>query len=141
MKHEKGDMWDIWNQTDHFIFTGNSYIKNNGALVMGKGIAKEVRDKFPGIDLKIGKQIPDMGDYWLILGSKVGVFQVKYHFRDRARLDLIEKSALKLAHTASQKPEERFDLNYPGIGNGNLDKINVGPLLEPLPDNVHVWTF
>jgi len=141
MKHKQGNMWSIWHETDHFIFTGNAYIKSDHALVMGKGIAKEVRDKFPGIDLKIGSRIKHMSEYNVILGSKVGILQVKYHFKDIAHLDLIQRSIIKLASMASEKPQERFDMNYPGIGNGQLNKQLVEPLLEPLPDNVFVWTY
>ena len=142
MKHETGNMWDCWDTTDHFIFTGNSYIKANGALVMGRGIAKEVRDRFPGIDIKIGSAIDNhLSKYGVILGSKVGVFQVKYHFKDEAKIHLIANSTRKLIAKASEKPQERFDMNYPGIGYGKLHRELVEPLLEDLPNNVHVWTF
>lgn len=142
MKHEIGNMWSCWDKTDHFIFTGNSFLKRNGALVMGRGMAKEVRDKFPGIDISIGNAIEHhLGTYCLILGSKVGVFQVKYNFTDEASLELIEYAAKKLAREASKSTHKRFDLNYPGIGNGRLLKADIEPLLKPLPDNVHVWSF
>ena len=142
MKHEQGNMWNIWDETQHFIFTGNSFIKMNGALVMGRGIAKEVRDKFPGIDHAIGTVIHNhLGKYGVILGSKIGVFQVKYNFADQADLDLISYSVSKLTVMASEKPQERFDMNYPGIGNGKLNRELVEPLLAPLPANVHIWSF
>jgi hypothetical protein len=31
-------------------------------------------------------------------------------------------------------------LNYPGIGCGGLQKSRVRPIIEELPDTVHVWT-
>ena len=46
-----GDMWSIFNITDYFIFTGNSYIKINGAVVMGRGLALDVKKRILGIDM------------------------------------------------------------------------------------------
>lgn len=141
---EHGDMWDIFDYTNHFIFTGNNYIKQNGALVMGRGIAREVRDRFPGVDLAIGKQVDvrtKHGFYGLILGRHIGVFQVKRHFGEAADLGLISDSAFILSDVAGRNPENRFDMNFPGIGNGHLKYNDVLPIIQNLPDNVHIWTF
>ena len=141
----KGNMWDTWPTTDYFIFTGNSFIKRNGALVMGRGIAREVRDKWPGIDVEIGrelmKHIHTDNFYGLVLGEKIGVFQVKHHFSDPAELILIAASAELLRIEAEDHPHARYALNFPGIGNGHLKYDNVLPLLKHLPDNVNIWTF
>jgi hypothetical protein len=40
-----------------FLFTGNSTVKTNGALVMGRGAALEVRDLYPGVDHMLGRKI------------------------------------------------------------------------------------
>ena len=141
----KGNMWETWPTTDYFIFTGNSFIKRNGALVMGRGIAREVRDKWPGIDIEIGreisKRIPIFGFYGLVLGKKIGVFQVKRDFADPADLDLIAESADLLQIEAENHPHTRYALNFPGIGNGHLKYDHVLPLLKHLPDNVNIWQF
>ena len=42
MKLFTGDMWDEYEEADHLIFTGNSFVKNDGTLVMGRGIARTV---------------------------------------------------------------------------------------------------
>lgn len=44
-----GNMWTVWDEVDFFVITTNSTIKQNGAVVMGRGIAKQVRGYFPGI--------------------------------------------------------------------------------------------
>jgi len=68
-----GNMWEALARVDYFIVTTNAIVKQNGAVVMGRGIAKEMRDKFPGVDKAIGKAIREKGqDYGLILGKKVG---------------------------------------------------------------------
>lgn len=140
--YEHGDMWTAWPKTDHFLITTNAYLKRNGALVMGRGIARQARDRFPGIDLKIGGRIAETGSrYGLILGRKLGLFQVKHHFKEKADPDLISLSSRMLHEYAASHPGKRIDLNFPGIGNGGLVVRQVKPLIDTLPDNVHIWTY
>lgn len=144
---EKGNMWSILDLTDYFIFTGNSYIRTDGALVMGRGMAQKVRDKWPGIDKTIGHEITHLSRYLIVIENyfpmttKIGAFQVKYHFKDKAELNLIHQSTTLLAHLANDVPDKRFDMNFPGIGNGRLDYTDVITIIRELPDNVHIWTF
>jgi len=130
-----------------YLFTGNSYIKKNGALVMGRGAARQVRDLYPGIDKEFGQEILESRDagramYGVIVrcgpNENIGVFQVKYGFQEKAKLDLIRFSVQVLGEFAS-----RFDrgihMNYPGIGNGGLMQTDVAPLLATLPNNVFIY--
>jgi len=145
-----GNMWEVFDEVDHFIITTNAVVKNNGALVMGAGIAKQVRDSFPGIDADMGAAIykhcgPDcpLKDrfYGILLGRKIGMFQVKHHYKDDADLRLIQQSAGVLDVIATHSPGRTFALNFPGIGNGKLDYHDVYGLISHLPDNVQIWTF
>lgn len=139
-----GNMWDVFDEVDHFVITTNAIIKANGAVVMGAGIAKQVRDRFPGIDVEIGQAIQEHksgGFYGCIIGKKLGVFQVKYHFKHRALPELISNSARMLADHARAHPERTYALNYPGIGNGKITVREVEPYLRQLPDNVQIWTY
>ena len=130
-----------------YFFTGNSYVKRNGALVMGRGAARQVRDLYPGIDKQFGQAVLESRDagraiYGVIVkcgpNENIGVFQVKHGFREKAKLDLITFSVQVLGEFAS-----RFDrgihMNYPGIGNGGLMQTDVAPLLATLPDNVFIY--
>jgi len=153
MIEESGNMWSIFKETNFFIFTGNSYLKTNGALVMGRGLALEVRTRIPGIDLKLGKLIhehidPDTKKYGFltnhILEAKkmIGIFQVKTHYQFDASLDLIKYSAEMLLAFALLLPDKRFDMNFPGIGYGRLKRQDVLKVIKPiLPDNIRVWSF
>ena len=105
------------------------------------GIAKQVRDRWHGVDVKLGSQIEHMGKYGLIVGKKLGIFQVKRFYGDSASLELIDYSTSMLYDFATCHSDKRIDLNYPGIGNGKLEKSEVEPIISVLPDNVHVWEF
>jgi hypothetical protein len=144
-----GNMWDEFARVDLFCITTNSYIRNDGALVMGRGIAKVARDKFPGLALEWGQRITRMGCangvYRLLLdgktSSKLAAFQVKTHYRNKASPEVIRLSAIQLAGFANMNLDYKIALNYPGIGYGRLGRDVVAPLLEVLPNNVTVWSF
>ena len=127
-----------------YLFTGNSYVKQNGALVMGRGAAKQVRDRYLGIDFDLGKQIDHLGTYGLCMSRDVlpslGAFQVKYSAFDKANLELIRYSANTLRQYCDLM-ERRYPvfMNFPGIGNGQLTREEVWPQISDLPDNVFVW--
>ena len=128
-------------EADEFLlFTGNSYIRQDGALVMGRGAAQQVRDYHVDIDKWFGRAISRQGDEYgvIIHPDRLGVFQVKTHFRDRASLALISHSATTLRTLARSFPDMRFVCNFPGIGNGGLLEEDVMDMLdyEDLPDNV-----
>ena len=141
MKLKSGNIWTIYDSCGLLVFTGNNTIKSNGALVMGKGLAKEVRDRFPGIDLEIGKRIEGRRIYGLVLvpDFRIGALQVKYNFADQADLGLINYSIKELAKYARSNKKLEIHINFPGIGYGRLNKEDVLPIIETLPDNVSIW--
>lgn len=147
---ERGNMWNAFHETDAFCITTNSYIRNDGELVMGRGIAKQTKEIFDGVPLAFGNRIEEKCGHLGVYGvlpcnrneiDKFVAFQVKTHFRNDADLGLIDKSASRLSEVAMSYPDRRFDLNFPGIGNGGRDQDEVMPLLKGLPDNIHIWRF
>ena len=143
--YEKGDMWSVLDHSDLFLITTNSFVKRNGELVMGRGIALEAKTRFPGLAQSFGETISNtcghLGEYNIILpkpGSKIGAFQVKYFWGDQADLKLIERSVNALIKIAPNYT--RIDINFPGIGNGRLKYDDVKAIVDRLPENVHVWT-
>ena len=149
-RFQQGDMWTAYESADLFLITTNNTLRQNGALVMGRGIARQARDRFPGLDLSLGKQIQKIcgsqGIYGLLISSrwpvvKLGTFQVKRHWREPAALALIESSAASLARWAMEHPNSQICLNFPGIGLGRLPRSAILPILEQLPDNVTIWEY
>ena len=146
MIRETGDMWSVYDTTDYFIVTTNSYLRSDEALVMGRGIARQLKDKLPKVPYTFGSLIDHLGTYALVFINRpnactLGAFQVKHHFADDATLALITMSTKTLAAFATQFKDYRYDINFPGIGNGGLAYDDVLPIIQTLPDNVHVWTF
>lgn len=141
-----GDMWTAYDDSDLFLITTNSYIYQ-GRLVMGAGIAQEARERFTGIEIVLGKAIVKLrrsgGVYGLLVSerwpqAKLGCFQSKIGLGD-SPLWLIEYSTMALQLWCHEHPGKRVDLNFPGIGCGNLLPDDVLPIIYRLPDQVHIW--
>lgn len=159
---EKGNMWDIYDQTDLFLITANSSLNNKGELIMGAGIAKEVKEKFPNLSLKFGQSLKEKlknnfennlphDFYGLFLfpgieNIRIGLFQTKFHWSNPSNLYLVFLSTAELLKEIFLCDEHswgysRIDLNFPGIGKGQLSREEVLPIISVLPDNVHIWEF
>lgn len=68
MKTYKCNIWNYADHVDAICFTSNGYVKPNGCAVMGRGIALDTKNKFPGIDKLLGNHIEKNG-------NNVGVIQ------------------------------------------------------------------
>lgn len=133
---------EMFQTPGHIIVTTNSFLTTKMKLVMGRGAACQLKRKVPGIDLVFGQMIHEtcghLGRYGLLFNGKYGAAQVKYRFNEKADLDLIRYSMQFLAWVAREN-RYIYSINYPGIGNGRLEKDQVRPILNILPDNVYVW--
>jgi hypothetical protein len=147
MKLAQGDMWSVYDQADLFLVTTNSVLNRHGALVMGAGIARQSRERFPGLDTALGKAVMLAGTRYGLLVSphwpraRLGAFQTKVHWHDTSSLELIVFSTRKLLAWCDEHPTARVHLNMPGVGLGGLTREQVLPALERLPDAVTVWAY
>ncbi|MFQ5418876.1 MAG: hypothetical protein ACE5EY_00795 [Anaerolineae bacterium] len=147
---QTGNMWLAYDDADLFVITTNAAIKRNGALVMGRGIARQARNRFPGLDVALGQQIlsvcGNQGQYGLLVSprwpeARLGAFQVKQHYSQPASLELIRHSTAALCAWCIEHPTARVALNFPGIGNGRLRREDVLPIVAQLPDQVTIWEY
>jgi hypothetical protein len=162
---ERGNMWDVFGKTDLFCITTNPIVSLAGHAVMGAGIALEAVKRYPSIQYDFAQRLeylnhdsfidpgqPPEFRYFGHIGmydkQNVYYFMVKDHWKNQARLDYIDSSCKALIASlisrgipARYMDELRVDLNFPGIGNGRLRREDVLPIIEQLPDNVHVWEY
>ena len=147
MIQNNGNMWKNYGLANHkLLITTNSFVKSNGELVMGKGIAQEAKDKFPDLPRKCGETILGLNAHLkfygvIMISDSLGIFQVKYNWSDNALLKLIEGSTIMLDKLARTNNRLTFNLNFPGIGNGRLNYNQVFPIVKRLPDNVILWQY
>jgi len=143
-------MWSVYDDADLFLITTNSTIRRDGRLVMGRGIARQARDRFPGLAGAFGRQIlsccGNQGEYGLLVSprwpeAKLGAYQVKRHYGQPANLELVRHSTTALCAWCADHPEALVHLNFPGVGNGRLQREDVLPIVAQLPARVTVWEY
>lgn len=145
--YHKANLFDYLNEFDLVLFSANSVVKANGELVMGAGIAKQFKLRWPSLALDLGSQIVSLRFYGLVISNisfnetfKLGAFQSKYSFKDSSSIDLIKRSTEALQQYCSNShPIQRIAMNMPGIGYGNLQFDEVKLITDELPNSVHIY--
>jgi len=150
MKEIVGNIWDFHKQGYWVVVTTNGVVKSNGEAVMGKGIALEAKERFPGLARDLGRAIVSGGSkLWIWPEYRLITFPTKGNWRSKARPLLIERSCQELVGwldaTAGfftkvlkvRLDEERAKiyLPRPGCGNGGLDWKDIKPILEKYLDD------
>jgi hypothetical protein len=145
MQELDGNLWDFYGLSNQHIacITTNGFVKNNGECVMGRGCAREARDKFPGFAKFLGDTIKQLGNKVHLFGTpRLCSFPTKHVWWEKSDLGLIKKSARELANIAQAAPDNIFYLPRPGCGNGQLRWEDVRPVIASiLPDNVVVVNY
>lgn len=138
MKEAFGDAWALSKGAVLAITTNGFIRKSSGRAVMGAGIAKQARDRYPGIDHLLGHMLEHGNNVYVLNEEEPALvsFPVKVFWWDPASLDLIERSARQLVEIVdSTWPDQMVYLPRPGCGNGGLRWAAVKPVLEPILDD------
>lgn len=144
----KGNIWFV--KYGVRVFTGNASINSHGELVMGRGLALQTKQRYPGCAKVFGRLIKEHSSqypYGILIHPDrtdpiLAVAQVKYQYWDKADLELIQYSMHHLAVLANTDwSKHQVCINFPGIGWGGRKREEVLPILDELPDNVDVWEY
>ena len=134
MREIKANIFDMTVET--IVITTNGIVKRNGDAVMGAGIALEMAKKFPLFPKVFGDKLKKDGNHVALFyvpqvnGRKVITFPVKNHFKEKASLELIERSCQELVKLADLYKLTQICLPRPGCGVGGLKWKQVEPILE-----------
>lgn len=138
---------------DVIVVTGNSTVKRDGCLVMGRGAAWKASQLYPdcprvfGMLIRAYEKKDPLSPYCLLVHPNMSrpilaLFQVKKFWGDGAELSIISESAGTLFLMAKTMwKNKRIAMNFPGIGWGRLKREDVLPIIQGLPDNVEVWEY
>lgn len=148
MQEARGDLW-TYEPADVRVITTNGSLKRNGELVMGRGCAQEAAQRFPGLALRLGRDVSRWGNvpiliHWPLPDGEAVLLTmpVKDHWRSPASLDLIERSATRIAHGVDTTDYQHIVVPRPGCGAGQLKWADVRPVLSRLwDDRFTVITF
>ena len=139
MQEVTGDLWTY--PADFRVITTNGDVRHDGACVMGRGCAKEAAGKWPNLPYELGMMIKINGNHVFYLDDyRLFTFPVKHHWNEPADLKLIIRSVLDF-RVLLHGVDATYVMPRPGCGNGQRTWEEVKPLLQDLPDNVHVIDF
>lgn len=163
MLEDKGNMLTMF--CNALCITTNGFVKRNGECVMGRGIAKQIKSYIPNISHDLGNSILNEGNkvhliyeetdnrpaiisYPVKPISKVCtshddyVRHMKFNIGDiiagwacKADISIIEKSAHELVELANNHDWEKVILPRAGCGAGELNWIDVKPILADILDD------
>lgn len=149
MQIQQGNLWDYHKRGHWVCVTTNGVVNSAGLLIMGKGVALEAAERFPGLRRLLGEKVLQHGNAPVLCPfERVISFPTKHHWKDPSDPELIRSSTegLKkcwpivrdLATMAGVQPLP-ICLPKVGCGNGGLDwNIQVLPLLEGLLDENYI---
>lgn len=117
------------------VVPANGDVNAKGLAVMGRGVARDAAARFPNLRRELADRLQKHGNK-VFLFPEYGIvtFPVKTHWIDKARPDLIRKSAQELLklHEVIEGRKKRFIIMpRVGCGNGRLDWAEtVRPIIE-----------
>jgi len=135
MREARCELWDMYNDGEWIAITTNGFVKKNGECVMGKGCAREARDRFPTIASALGTIITSGGNHVAKIAERIVSFPVKHNWWEDADIDLIKQSCDELTAYLTTNDVRRIYLPRPGCGNGKLKWNTIGCIIDPLLDD------
>ena len=135
------------------LWTSNSTVTKRGNAVCGRGFAKQITEKYPGLKKLESMELTNMRTVEQRVdryGNEVAIkqpmlhqvycnpnaqrevwaFPVKTAYWEKAQLGIIEENAKMLRQLALDHLPEDFHINFPGIGAGELNYNEVLKVLE-----------
>ena len=150
---------------DALVITTNGFVKSDGRCVMGRGCAFEAKQRYPNIDLELGRLIKLRGNIPLVItgvNPSIVSFPVKpravkaskdcanvvHHMKENfsegdvvpgwaalADLELINQSAMGLKLLADKNSWKVIVSPRFGCGAGELKWENIKPVIEKYLDD------
>ena len=150
MQVKQLEIWDYKEEIDRdammLCLLTNGDTNKLRLAIMGKGVARQAKNKYTGLAALLGQKIITWGNapYGGLLSRTPMLysFPTKYHWRDtHASLELIKWSTQALNKFIRHTGRGRTVLlPRPGCGNGKLNWEDIEPIVSILPENVWLVT-
>ena len=136
MKEIKGNIWTHHSAEIPIVIPTNGYVKDNGENVMGRGLAKQAKARFPKLPKELGRRIRLHGnEVYYFEEFNLLSFPVKSAWWLNADIELIKISAKNLRHYPDLWRWPEVVLPRVGCGAGKLEWAEVKPVLEEYLDD------
>jgi O-acetyl-ADP-ribose deacetylase (regulator of RNase III) len=131
VKEQMGDLWAY--PAEYRVVPTNGTLDARGRLVMGAGVAREARRRFPGLPEVLGAWVARYGNRpFRLLNEGLLTFPTKFDWRDKASLELVRASAVLLAEMVDKWGIKSVAMPRVGCGLGGLSWGSVSPILSPV---------
>lgn len=140
MLEVKGNIWDFHDAGEIICITTNTTCKNKYPmpLVMGKGIALEAKNRFPGIDIDWGlivRVCPNENKTSYFPFNRLVMFQTKTDWKLPSTIEIIKASLHNLLSLMNTYNIKSVYLPRIGCGNGGLNwEEDIKPIIKNLDD-------
>ena len=138
-----GNIWYFHTRGEWIVVPTNGTVKKDGRAVMGRGIAKEAKRRFPALPTTLGDRLSLCGNIPLLFEQyRLITFPVKEVWWGKAKISLLDISC-RLLNTLIDNYNYRFNITIMakpriqrvylpkvGCGNGKLDWDRVKPVLD-----------
>lgn len=156
------DIWSLIGEADIICITTNGFVKKDGRAVMGRGCAKEAKDRYPDIDLLLGECLKNGNHVYELrrdgntsiysfpvkpvsgifdknnvvnhMASKFSPGQTVPGWAMKADIDVIRQSAVELRDRALMLNAKLVAIPKPGCGAGELRWEDVERVLDSVFD-------
>ena len=127
-----GNIWET--AASYVVLPINTTLKSGGFgdLVMGAGLAKQVKQMYPSAPKRYGDLLRIHGNHVLLdKPTRIILFPTKHDYRKPSTLELVEQSLKELVTLRSVLREDVIiALPAVGCGCGNLKWTDVEPLMH-----------
>jgi hypothetical protein len=136
------NIWELHKKNKWVVVPTNGYVKHNREAVMGRGLARQAKDKFPELPHELGEKLLVFGNVVFVFPNQhVVTFPVKHHWQSKASIELIKRSALDLYHQLTLWKIDEIYIPRVGCGNGQRSWDEIQPLIEQAQDQFpHITT-
>jgi len=139
MKFASGNIWEFHNEGEYITVTINRCLRSNGFAVMGAGIAKQARIRFPEIESVVGAWIKSDPQKLVYRddGYKMLFVVTKYDWRFNSSYEIVKNSTIELLKIC-QNIDGNVHVVPFGAGMGGLDLKTVVSIMGEILDDKYI---
>lgn len=130
------NLWDFDSEVYYRVITTNGNIKMNGEAVMGKGIALQAAQRYPGLPSKLAIHLKIYGNIPKIFAKyKIITFPTKDKWKEKSTYELISNSCDNLVFLCKYFNIKKIVMPMVGCSNGGLKWVDVKKIIYEKLDN------
>jgi hypothetical protein len=135
-----GNILDYFpNKIPAIAVTTNGLTDSRGNAIMGKGIAKQAKERYPRLPKILGEMLIEFGNRVHLIDGRgeylIYSFPTKTDWKYKSNIRLIGQSSIELMNEMNYHKIPALIMTRPGCGNGGLDWDYVKPMIQDILDD------